>query len=213
VNKKDIRSLQQDVRGVLSRHPGLRLRKLKDIPVEIFGEYEVLDDAGNLLGAFEIKVNIPAGYPHAFPSMMETSTKIKREIDRHINEEGLICEELPQLEMIIASRGITMEQYFEQYVHKYFCWQLLYEEEGPVNLQEWPHHEQGPITFYKTFLGLNDMERVKQCLQKIAFDKAGRNEDCPCGSGKKIKHCHEAVFSDLLRLGKNKLKEDISALQ
>ena len=26
-------------------------------------------------------------------------------------------------------------------------------------------------------------------LQK-AFAKVGRNEPCPCGSGRKIKHCH-----------------------
>jgi uncharacterized protein YecA (UPF0149 family) len=26
-------------------------------------------------------------------------------------------------------------------------------------------------------------------LQK-AFAKAGRNEPCPCGSGRKFKHCH-----------------------
>ena len=27
-------------------------------------------------------------------------------------------------------------------------------------------------------------------LQNDAFKKVGRNEKCPCGSGKKFKHCH-----------------------
>ncbi|MEI9926257.1 MAG: SEC-C metal-binding domain-containing protein [Bradyrhizobium sp.] len=25
---------------------------------------------------------------------------------------------------------------------------------------------------------------------KATWGKVGRNEDCPCGSGKKYKHCH-----------------------
>ncbi|HCL48976.1 MAG TPA: hypothetical protein DHW86_05610, partial [Rhodobiaceae bacterium] len=27
----------------------------------------------------------------------------------------------------------------------------------------------------------------------IDFSKTGRNQPCPCGSGKKFKHCHGAV--------------------
>ena len=27
----------------------------------------------------------------------------------------------------------------------------------------------------------------------IDFGKVGRNQPCPCGSGKKFKHCHGAV--------------------
>jgi uncharacterized protein len=26
--------------------------------------------------------------------------------------------------------------------------------------------------------------------QQAAFARAGRNEPCPCGSGRKFKHCH-----------------------
>ena len=32
--------------------------------------------------------------------------------------------------------------------------------------------------------------KKKQAEEKNEFKKVGRNEKCPCGSGKKYKHCH-----------------------
>ncbi len=34
------------------------------------------------------------------------------------------------------------------------------------------------------------IEDKKQIIEKNEFQKVGRNEKCPCGSGKKFKHCH-----------------------
>jgi len=31
-----------------------------------------------------------------------------------------------------------------------------------------------------------------QVQQRIVYDKVGRNDPCPCGSGKKYKKCHGA---------------------
>ena len=36
----------------------------------------------------------------------------------------------------------------------------------------------------------NDDESKKKVKEKEDFKKVGRNEKCPCGSGKKYKHCH-----------------------
>ena len=35
----------------------------------------------------------------------------------------------------------------------------------------------------------NSQNKVKENLKSIAKNKIGRNEPCPCGSGKKYKHC------------------------
>lgn len=35
------------------------------------------------------------------------------------------------------------------------------------------------------------LEKLKRFLSTPrTFEKVGRNEPCPCGSGKKFKHCH-----------------------
>ena len=36
-------------------------------------------------------------------------------------------------------------------------------------------------------------EKIKDNELKDEFKKVGRNEKCPCGSGKKFKHCHGNV--------------------
>jgi preprotein translocase subunit SecA len=36
----------------------------------------------------------------------------------------------------------------------------------------------------------NSMPEVEKRQPVIAEQKAGRNEPCPCGSGKKFKQCH-----------------------
>ena len=35
-----------------------------------------------------------------------------------------------------------------------------------------------------------DTEKEKEKEEEKKFKKTGRNEKCPCGSGKKFKHCH-----------------------
>ena len=34
---------------------------------------------------------------------------------------------------------------------------------------------------------------IKENLKSVANKKIGRNEPCPCKSGKKFKHCHGAI--------------------
>jgi uncharacterized protein YecA (UPF0149 family) len=36
-------------------------------------------------------------------------------------------------------------------------------------------------------------DKGPQQQQRIVGDKTGRNEPCPCGSGKKFKKCHGAT--------------------
>ena len=55
-------------------------------------------------------------------------------------------------------------------------------------------HER--VAFYSTHLQVTppEKEQVKdEQGNVIDFSKVGRNEKCPCGSGKKFKHCHGAI--------------------
>ena len=37
---------------------------------------------------------------------------------------------------------------------------------------------------------ISDLEKMLNPAKPVASYKVGRNEPCPCGSGKKYKHCH-----------------------
>ena len=39
----------------------------------------------------------------------------------------------------------------------------------------------------------NSENKIKENLTSIAKSKVGRNQPCPCGSGKKYKHCCGAL--------------------
>ena len=46
----------------------------------------------------------------------------------------------------------------------------------------------GDITIYNA-----NKDKIKKIQEKNSEKKIGRNEKCPCGSGKKFKHCHGNV--------------------
>jgi tetratricopeptide (TPR) repeat protein len=50
------------------------------------------------------------------------------------------------------------------------------------------------LSYFKRVLSIHPtFEHIKKIVDRInpfAFEKAGRNESCPCGSGKKFKKCH-----------------------
>ena len=58
-------------------------------------------------------------------------------------------------------------------------------------------HEQAVILLTHAQLRLvpatTEAEETDQSHQDIDFSKVGRNEPCPCGSGKKFKHCHGKI--------------------
>lgn len=210
MDSRTLKALNEDLRLVLKSQPGLRCKMLNDIPSSIEGTYEVRDDQGVLQGAFDIRVQIPVGYPYRFPALWETANKIERGLERHVFPDGGVCEEIDRLEKIIAAHGITLNEYFSRYVHRFFCWQLIYEEEGNGNLKEWSHNEDGILQFYKEFLGIHSDSVILDCLQLIASNRVpGRNDRCPCGSKKKAKWCHVKQFEDLKCIGREQLLKDL----
>jgi hypothetical protein len=212
MNKKALEVLQADIDRIRAVQPGLRLKFLKDVPVEIFGTYVVRDHNGKLQGDFEIRVIIPAAYPHGFPSLFETSDKIERIADRHIDKEGLVCEEFTRAKTIIASKGLTLERYFNEWVNRYFCWQLLYEEEGMKHLEQWSHNARAIVEFYQDFLKLQDENDIVRFLKAMTEGTIGRNDLCPCGQQRKLKACHAETFTDLKRVPKKQLLKDLSII-
>jgi hypothetical protein len=213
VTKKLLQQLKTDVQDVLCLHPELTVKESNGIPKWVEGDYYVRDLDGVEQGVFNIRVHIPAEYPYGFPIMVEVSTRIERKIDRHISLKGLTCQEITQKEKMIAAAGITLRRYFAEYVHKYLCWQLIYEEEGNENLEEWAHDQSSTLAFYQSHLNIQNPILIRRCLEHVAANKvSGRNDPCLCNSGKKTKHCHEEAFNELKFIGKDQLLKDIQTI-
>jgi preprotein translocase subunit SecA len=58
------------------------------------------------------------------------------------------------------------------------------QHEAPVSNVQYQHAD------YDEALGADDSQKPGQQPIERQFPKVGRNDPCPCGSGKKYKHCH-----------------------
>jgi hypothetical protein len=210
MDKQNLKLLSGEIPLLLNGQPGLRILEKNSIPSEILGNYAVRDDRGVVQETYEIRVLIPSSYPYGFPVMVETSEKIERIIDRHISEEGIACLEMDRKIAILSKYGITLQQFFQNYVHKFLCWQILYDEGEKDQLTEWSHHEGGVVEFYLEYMNMGSKELAKDCLQLIIDHRLpGRNALCPCGSERKMKRCHEKIFDDLKLIGRQQLIKDL----
>ncbi len=210
MNKHKIKQLKKDLALTLHSNPGLELKYNGNIPIEVAGNYKVIDDKKQVLEDFDISVPIPKLYPNEFPVLIEKSLKIPRDIDRHINDKGVACVEFTYKKMIAARNGITISTFFKEYVHRYFCWQLLYEiDEEKNNLVEWAHDNRATIEYYCDLLRTRDFEKIRSLMTAALEQKRpSHNSLCICNSGKKYKRCHLATYTVLISLGSKILSND-----
>jgi len=61
---------------------------------------------------------------------------------------------------------------------------------APILEQEMPKQEPSRLNFIKQQGGFGAAPVPSSNPQQAHSDKVGRNDPCPCGSGKKYKHCH-----------------------
>jgi hypothetical protein len=70
-------------------------------------------------------------------------------------------------------------------------------EEWPFD--EWKHGAEGIIQYYEELLETHDLKTIVRFLRVIAKLNFKPHLSCPCGSGKKIKHCCHAKVFELRR--------------
>jgi len=212
VNSRLKQQLIRDAEAVVARHPSLSIKLKDEYPVKIFGNFIIEDDQGQPQGNFDIEVQVPAAYPYAFPTLKETSEKIlPRTQDRHIDVNGIICYENPRILELSQHQGISLVDFFRRYVQPFFCWQLLYDIEGPGLLGGWSHGNKGIKEFYEDALKTNDERAIRAILSAIiTHSLPGRNDACMCGSGKKYKRCHVTLIQELSGLSFKTLREDLT---
>jgi hypothetical protein len=210
VNSRIKAQLIADAGSVVARHPSLAIEWKDGLPHKIAGKYIVMDSAGQPQGDYDIEVRIPSAYPNGFPVLKETSIKIPRDPDYHMSVGGTACVENPRGIMLLERQGIILVDYFNRFVHRYFCWQLVAEIDGIAELPGWAHGQTGIKQFYRECCGTDDENQVRQVLAIIAYRRGPqRNHPCFCGSGRKYKQCHLAMVQRLDKLDASVVASDL----
>ena len=197
-------NLKKDIEFVLDKYPKLKLHN--NI---LSGEIDIFDNNDTYYSSYEIKVVIPKEYPYSFPEVYETSGKIPRIADRHINDdEGNCCLCVLQEADIRAKRGITIFDFLDEYVAPFLANQIYFEANGEWANGEYKHGISGIIQYYCELFKTQD---IKLILKGFDFYKAKSTksyEICFCGSGKKLKKCHQKAFFEVEKMSSKRILDD-----
>ena len=178
---------------------------------KLIGELDICDDEGNYWDTFDIKIVIPKKFPYAIPKVFELNGKILRDNDRHISEDGLCCLDIEHELLRLASKGISLCDFIVDKVYTFFANQLFFEKMGEYANGEYPHGFEGVRYFYSKKLNLTNPVIIIRFLKLILKNQIpGRNDCCPCQSGRKFKKCHLKSFEYLKSIRRERLKEDLN---
>lgn len=180
----------------------------------IAGELDICDIEGVYWDTFNIAMGVPQSYPYCVPVVIEKSEIIARDIDWHISPEGICCLDVTHNLIALSKLGINICSFIIDKVYPYFANQLYKLAENKYAGKEYAHHLDGVIQYYLEEHNLPNKAAVIAILQQITTKSfMGRNETCPCGSGRKVKHCHLRSIDTIKTLGNVRLISDLKNIK
>ncbi|POO90989.1 hypothetical protein C1H57_12425 [Clostridium sp. 2-1] len=99
--------------------------------------------------------------------------KIKEEINKNIPELNILGDLIPKTRTELYAFIQLLIMIIQTFI-------MLNSQNNNINIEE---------AFYQTNYNINQNEHINSETDKIIKTKIGRNESCPCGSGKKYKNC------------------------
>lgn len=200
---------ERDVKTAQEVFPKLSIKSSSPEGWKIGGEIDVCDADGNYWDTFLIEVLFTKMYPHCVPLLFETGGKIQRHIDYHIDGDGLCCVDITHKLLYRSKRGLSVMNYLREWVYPYLANQVYRGTGSTYAGGEYGHHFAGVRQFYTEDLKLS-VEKAEEVLRAIVQKRdVGRNAKCPCGSGEKVKRCHEESILFLKTLDRKLLESDL----
>lgn len=206
---------ERDFVEVENRFP--KLRYFQDVKLQtwkITGELDICDIEGMYWNTFSIIILVPQSYPYCVPIVIEKSTIIPRDEDWHISEQGVCCIDVTHKLTVESRTGINICKFISDKVYPFFANQLHKIHKKSYAGEEYAHHFEGILQYYYEEHDMPDEQSILYLLSHIVNNrKTDRNDNCPCGSYKKAKHCHLDSIAYIRRLGIEKIKDDIEKIK
>jgi len=186
----------EDIQRELEYHyPDLRVIN-EDGRILVRGSFPVLHDAF-VLDRFQIQVEFPPDFPDSFPKTWETAGRIAFTGERHTFIGGASCLQVPEEWLSLPRSERTPLHFFQGPVHNYFLVQCFLDIGLP-----WPHGERshgvlGVIESFLELLGVDSPNQIVPFFKALQHTWIKGHWDCPCGSGKIIRQCHQEHIRNL----------------
>lgn len=171
-------------------YPKLTLDYSGQVPV-ITGRWEVTFN-GEVLEWYDIKIEFPEGYPLILPNVYETSGKIERHIDMHVDSvDGKACLFVSHQRWEIWPMGSSFSKFLEIPVHNFYLGQAHFAAYGYwPDRKERAHKEAGIVEYYYEKFNLADPDASYWLLVEASRKKSPIGRLCPCGKGNLLRNCH-----------------------
>lgn len=151
----------------------------------VTGTFNVLSEHGHLYEAVSIRIEYPNDFPrrNVPPSVYLLSHRDKwiKGGNSHIESDWKLCLFVPGESGINFADANSLNQLFgiiQTFLFKEYVYQKrLKFSRRTGSVAEWPGEDRS-----------HGEAGIKEAIESIG--RIGRNSPCPCGSGKKYKHCH-----------------------
>ena len=137
---------------------------------------------------FQIELYIPEDYPDTHPVAKETDGRIPKEF--HTNPDGSLCLGAPlEVRMKFAKKPTLLGFVSEQVIPFLFSF-CYWQRHGKMPFGELSHGGEGILEYYAQLFNVTSDIIALELLKVLAEDNYRGHHDCPCGSGRRVRHCH-----------------------
>jgi len=171
---------------------------LGDQVMHATGVFGVLSGPPPQIDEFKLELEFPTEFPDKFPIVLEIGGRLPRERERHVNQDGSLCLEVPERIWQIAGSPINLKAFLDELVNGFFLQQIYFESEKRF-LRPWSHELLGRLEFYYGYLpearGRNKV--LKECLKLIRRGPTPSRIKCPICKCPRLARCHQVALERL----------------
>jgi len=208
------RRLSKDIEAFLDKYPIFFLAEETETAITLDGKIDIIDVDGNYWDSYDVRIKVPTiKYPNIIPEVYEISTKIKREQDWHIAEDGACCLDITHQLLLLKNIGIDLISFYQNKIYPFFTNHQYKLQTGNYANGDYPHEFDGVKYYYAKELNLIESELIIKILKQITTSKLPKKEAmCICGQSK-FKHCHLSTVTKLIQFGQHQLKVDLALFE
>lgn len=137
---------------------------------------------------FEVKILIRSDYPNSIPDVWETGGRIPDSYHKY--KDASLCIGKSLNAKIKFDKNPNLLFFIDKLLVPYFYSYCYKQLTGNMPYGELDHNARGVLDGYKELFNLTADIQALQMLRLIAEEKYKGHLQCPCGSGKRMRHCH-----------------------
>ncbi len=175
------------------------------------GILDIPDGTSGIAASYLVEIKKSPGYPRRFPYAFEVGGDIPIGADTHKGINNQLCLTVEPDEILQCSDGLHIVDFIDTILIPHLAHQYYYKMTGSY-IQAYGHSSAGVKEFYTELFGTTNMEVWKKIVKLVFSGKIGRNDLCPCGSGKKYKYCHKPSCEKRKKIGKEQVIKNFKGL-